>query len=98
MILHTVAFRLHHGTGSPEETSFLLAAKKLRSLPGVLDFKVMRQVGNKNDFTFGLTMYFSSQQSYDAYISNPEHGDFLQNVWLPQVAEFMEIDYVEALI
>lgn len=98
MIQHTVAFRLHHSAGSQEERAFLLAAKKLRSLPGVLDFKVMRQVGSKNDFTFGLTMYFSSQQSYNAYNNHPDHVHFVQNVWLLQVADFLEIDYVEELV
>ncbi len=98
MILHTVAFRLHHPTGSGAESEFLQAAKKLWKLPGVLDFKVYRQVSKKNDFTFGLSMCFATQATYDAYNDHPEHQRFVHDIWLKQVADFMEIDYVEHAI
>lgn len=95
MIQHTVVFRLHHRSASEEEKLFLSEARKLSSLPGVLEFKVMRQVSPKNNFTWGLSMYFSSQKSYDAYNSHPVHVKFVETIWLPEVAEFMEIDYIE---
>lgn len=72
-------------------------ARKLSSLPGVLDFKVMRQVSPKTSFTWGLSMNFSSQSSYDAYNSHPVHVKFVETIWLPEVAEFMEIDYIEEM-
>ncbi len=97
MIQHTVAFSLHHRSGSKEEQAFLSQARLLRSLPGVMDFKVLRQVSSKNSFAFGLSMMFSSQHSYDAYNTHPDHLRFVETIWLPQVAEFMEIDYVEEL-
>lgn len=95
MILHTVVFRLHHPVGSDAETEFLLTAKQLWKLPGVLDFRVYRQVSKKNDFTFGLSMYFATQTTYDAYNNHPDHLHFVNEVWLKQVADFMEIDYIE---
>ncbi|MFK8082956.1 MAG: Dabb family protein [Granulosicoccus sp.] len=95
MIQHTVAFRLHHDAGSDKEKAFLHEVKQLQTLPGVLRFKLMRQVGKKNSFTWGLSMHFSSQQSYDAYNSHPDHVNFVDTVWLPEVADFMEIDYIE---
>ncbi|MFK7854868.1 MAG: Dabb family protein, partial [Granulosicoccus sp.] len=94
MILHTVAFKLHHPNGSDAESDFLLAASKLSSLPGVLDFRVYRQVGVKNNFTFGLSMEFENQQDYDGYNNHPEHQQFVNEIWLKQVEEFMELDYV----
>ena len=97
MIQHTVVFRLHHKAGTEGERAFLAKASELRLLPGVLDFKVLRQVSVKNNFEWGLSMLFSSQHSYDAYNEHPEHVHFVETVWLPQVAEFMEIDYTEHL-
>ena len=95
MILHTVAFRLHHRPGSDAETAFLQKANELRKLPGVIDFSVWRQTSKKNDFSFGLSMYFTSEQTYQAYNEHPDHTRFVNEVWLPQVADFMGLDYVE---
>lgn len=95
MIQHTVVFRLKHSTGSAEEQAFLGKAKALGKLPHVIDLKIHRQVGKKNDYSFGLTMFFSSQRTYDEYNEHPDHVAFVNNIWLPEVEEFLEIDYVE---
>lgn len=95
MILHTVVFRLKHPAGSEAEAAFLRAAKDLGKLPDVSDFHVYRQVSKKNDFTFGLSMSFSGQEHYDAYNEHPAHVHFVNELWLKQVADFMEIDYKE---
>lgn len=95
MIQHTVVFRLKHAQGSAEERQFLQRAKALGRLPKVIDLKVQQQLSRKNDFTFGLTMFFASQQDYDGYNDHPDHLAFVNDVWLPEVAEFMEIDYAE---
>ena len=94
-IQHTVAFRLIHAEGSPEEAAFLGKAKALCNIPNVIDFKVMRQVGKKNDFTHGLSMHFTSERTYQEYNDHPDHQQFVNVVWLPEVADFLEIDYVE---
>jgi hypothetical protein len=39
-------------------------------------------------------MEFSDQADYDAYNKHPDHVSFVQNVWMKEVAEFQEIDYV----
>lgn len=98
MIQHTVAFRLKHAIGSQDERVFLDKALALRALPGVIEFKLLRQVSKKNDFTYGLSMYFMSQDSYDGYNNHPDHIAFVNGVWLPEVADFLEIDYVEHLL
>ena len=39
-------------------------------------------------------MEFRDQAAYDAYSSHPDHNRFVQERWLPEVREFLEIDYV----
>lgn len=93
MIRHTVVFRLKHPAGSTAELDFLDAARELSSIPGVERFECLRQVGTKNAFTFGLSMEFAAAAAYQRYCAHPDHARFVQERWLPEVAEFMEIDY-----
>jgi hypothetical protein len=39
-------------------------------------------------------MYFESQTDYDAYNDHPDHVAFVEQAWIPTVAEFLELDYV----
>lgn len=92
-IRHTVVFRLKHVKGSAEEKSFLNAAMKLASIPGVEKLECLKQVSPKNNFDFGLSMEFADQQAYDNYNTHSDHIAFVQNRWIKEVADFMEIDY-----
>ncbi|ANJ28300.1 Dabb family protein [Agromyces aureus] len=94
MIRHTVAFRLHHPAGSDEERDFLAANAALGSIPGVERFELLRQVSPKNDFTYFVSMEFADQAAYDAYNTHPDHVEFVQGRWVPEVADFLEIDVV----
>ena len=93
MIRHTVAFRLHHAPGSPEEADFLAAARALADIPGVEAYEQLRQTSAKNDFTFGFSMELADQAAYDGYSSHPVHAAFVADRWVPEVADFLEIDY-----
>ena len=93
MIRHTVTFKLKHKFGSIEEQSFLEAALELSHLPNVQKFECLKQIGTKNNFDFGLSMEFENMQDYDSYNNHPEHISFVNNVWIPQVIDFIEIDY-----
>ncbi len=93
MIRHTVVFTLSHAAGSPEEQAFLDAALALADIPGVEKFEQLRQVSGKNDFDFGFSMEFADQNAYDAYNEHPTHVAFVRDVWVPEVTNFMEIDY-----
>jgi len=95
MIQHTVVFRLKHPRDSDEEQDFLDRARALGRLPGVQAFRVLNQVGRKNDYDFALSMHFASQAAYDAYDAHPEHQRFVHEVWLPRVETFLELDYTE---
>jgi len=98
MIQHTVAFKLKHAEASEEEAEFLRRANELRKIPDVIDFQVLQQIGKKNNFTHGLSMFFASDATYQAYNEHPDHVKFVNTVWLPEVEEFMEIDYVELTV
>ena len=94
MIEHTVTFRLRHAPGSPAEAAFLAAARELAAIPGVRDFAIRRQVSPKYDHTFGITMRFEDEASYDSYNTHPLHVAFVRDRWVPEVAAFQEADFV----
>jgi len=94
MIRHTVAFRLKHAPGSASESDFLQAACELAKIEGVQKFECLRQTSRKNNFTWGLSMEFADEAAYAFYSSHPEHTTFVQQRWIPEVEEFMELDYV----
>jgi len=93
MIRHTVVFKLNHTKDSPEEKKFLEEIQKLSAIPGVKKFELLRQVSRKNNYDFGLSMEFESAKAYDSYSNHPDHNSFVQNYWVKEVKDFMEIDY-----
>jgi hypothetical protein len=97
-IRHTVAFTLKHEPGSPAAQKFLRDGQHiLPGIPGVQNFECLLQVSRKNSFQYGFSMEFKDQSAYDAYNQHPAHTDFVANRWIPEVKEFLEIDYVTAL-
>jgi hypothetical protein len=94
MIRHTVVFRLKHEAGSENELDFLRAAQKLAAIPTVNNFECMRQVSEKNNYEFGLSMEFTSKEGYQSYNEHPDHLRFVETRWIPEVVEFLEIDYI----
>jgi hypothetical protein len=93
MIRHTVVFKLKHAAGSQEELDFLQSARKLADIPTVKNFECLRQISEKNMYDFGLSMEFSSPEDYQAYNTHSDHTNFVQTRWIPEVTDFMEIDY-----
>ena len=93
MITNSVFMKLKHAAGSAGETSFLDEAAKLECIPGVLNYKIVKETSPKNDYSFGLVMNFKNQQDYDSYNNHPNHVFFVENVWIPNVESFQEIDY-----
>ena len=91
-IRHTVSFTLAHAAGSAEETDFLAAAAGLEEIPGVEAFELLAEVSPKNDYRFGISMEFADRAAYDRYNDHPDHVRFVQERWLAEVADFVEID------
>jgi hypothetical protein len=93
-IRHTVAFTLKHEPGSPAAQKFLRDGQRiLTAIPGVRNFECLRQVSRKNSFQYGFSMEFKDQSAYDAYNQHPDHTQFVAQRWMPEVREFLEIDY-----
>ena len=92
-IRHTVVFTPKHEAGSPEEADFLAAAARLAEIPGVEAFEILRETSPKNGYRFGISMEFAGPEAYAAYNEHPDHVRFVQERWLPEVADFLEIDY-----
>ena len=93
MIRHTVVFTLKHPRNSLPEKAFLDAALRLASIPSVRNFERLKQTSPKNDFTFGFSMEFENREGYDFYNDHPDHLDFVNTQWIPEVLRFLEIDY-----
>ena len=92
MIRHSVAFTLRHPAGSPEEAAFLDAADVLAGIPGVQRFEKLRETSPKNPYRFAFAMEFTDRDAYEAYNGHPDHVAFVEGRWMPEVAEFLEID------
>lgn len=56
MIRHSVVLKLKHKSGSPEEMEFLNESWKLKSIPGVMKFEVMKEISSGNPYEFGISM------------------------------------------
>ena len=92
-IRHTVAFSLLHEQGSAEERDFLQAAEHLASIPGVEAFELLAEVSPKNGYRYGISMEFADRSAYERYNEHPDHVRFVQERWLSEVSEFLELDY-----
>ncbi|RAP74469.1 Dabb family protein [Paenibacillus montanisoli] len=93
-IQHMVIFDLKHGQGSAAAEQFLNDGERLlTSIPVVKEFSAFKQVSAKNDYDYGFSMVFDSQEDYDTYNAHPVHVDFVENRWIPEVARFLEIDF-----
>lgn len=62
-------------------------------IPGVLNFKIFRQVSQKNDFDYCLSMEFETDKQYNNFNNHPEHINFVETFWLNFVEKFLELDY-----
>ncbi|MDX6442714.1 MAG: hypothetical protein QOE43_2443 [Gaiellaceae bacterium] len=92
-VRHTVVFTLSHPEGSPAEADFLATAGALSSIPGVEAFQILRETSPKNAYRFGISMEFSGPEAYKAYNEHPDHVRFVNDRWLPEVSDFLEVDY-----
>ena len=92
-IRHTVVFTPVHPEGSAAEADFLAAARALSAIPGVEAFQVLRETSPKNAYRFGITMEFADGAAYAAYNEHPDHVRFVADRWVPEVPDFLEVDF-----
>jgi len=93
-IQHMVIFNLPYKKGSSKAVKFLNDGNRiLTKIPVVRDFQVFLQVSSKNDYQYGFSMVFSNQEDYETYNNHPDHLAFVEERWLKEVTEFLEIDF-----
>jgi hypothetical protein len=93
-IQHMVIFNLPYKEGSSKAVKFLNDGNRiLTGIPVVRDFQVFLQVSSKNDFQYGFSMVFSKQDDYNTYNNHPDHVAFVEERWMKEVTDFLEIDF-----
>ncbi|CAA9395311.1 MAG: hypothetical protein AVDCRST_MAG75-1798 [uncultured Propionibacteriaceae bacterium] len=94
MMQHLVVLRLRHPSGSAEEATFLEGCRSLARIPGVQDFRLLRQIHPDSSYQYAFSMQFADQEAYNSYQVHPEHLAFVENVWKPAVAAGQDLDFV----
>ena len=55
-------------------------------------FELLAEVSPKNGYRFGISMEFADRPAYERYKEHPDHVRFVQERWLHEVSEFLELD------
>lgn len=93
-IRHMVIFCLKYDQDSPEVVKFLLDGRtRLSQIESVENFEVLTQISEKNDYDYGFSMEFASQEAYNAYNQHPIHVAFVHERWKVEVTRFLEMDF-----
>ena len=93
-IQHMVIFNLPYAAGSEKARKFLQDGTKiLTGIPVVQNFQAFNQVSQKNDYQYGFSMVFENREDYATYNEHPDHVAFVQDRWVKEVTEFLEIDF-----
>ena len=95
MIRHSVILKLKSDINSADKQAFFDAVDKLALIPDVQKFEFLKQISPKNKFEYGISMEFDNQEQYDLYSNHPKHVAFIQNFWIKNVEDFLEIDYTQ---
>lgn len=95
MIRHSVILKLKAAINPADKHAFFDAIDKLALIPDVQKFEFLKQISPKNKFEYGISMEFDNQEQYDSYSNHPEHVAFIQNFWMKNVEDFLEIDYTQ---
>jgi len=95
-IQHMVIFSLASPKESAEAQQFIQDGTRiLTGIPVVKNFQAFNQVSKKDKYQFGFSMVFANQEDYNSYNNHPDHVAFVQERWLKEVSDFLEIDFVK---
>ena len=93
-VQHMVIFNLSYPKESAEAQKFIQDGTRiLTGIPVVNNFQAFNQVSKKNKYQYGFSMVFANQADYATYNNHPDHVAFVQNRWLKEVSDFLEIDF-----
>ena len=95
-IRHMVVFKLMHPKGSDEEKKFLDdSVRILGEIPYAKEFMACLEVSPKNGFDYGFSFDFMSEDDYKKYNEDSRHVNYVNERWLKEVIDFMEVDLEE---
>ncbi|MDL2237641.1 Dabb family protein [Christensenellaceae bacterium OttesenSCG-928-K19] len=95
-VRHMVAFTLIHPKDSPEAKKFIEdSARILGSIPYAAEFIQCYEVSPKNNYDYGFSFDFMTEEDYDRYNNDPVHLDYVEQYWKKQVSAFFEMDLCE---
>jgi hypothetical protein len=93
-IQHMVIFNLPYSKESEKAIKFLDDGTRiLTGIPVVQNFQAFNQVSTKNKFQYGFSMVFANGEDYQTYNNHPNHVSFVQDRWMKEVTDFLEIDF-----
>jgi len=93
-IQHMVIFNLPYPKESSKAIKFIQDGTRiLTEIPVVQNFQAFNQVSIKNKFQYGFSMVFANPEDYKTYNNHPDHVAFVQDRWMKEVTDFLEIDF-----
>ncbi|NQU52594.1 MAG: Dabb family protein [Bacteroidetes bacterium] len=89
-----VIFNLPYPKESSKAIKFIQDGTRiLTEIPVVQNFQAFNQVSIKNKFQYGFSMVFANPEDYKTYNNHPDHVAFVQDRWMKEVTDFLEIDF-----
>ena len=91
-----VIFNLSYPKESSKAIKFLQDGTRiLTGIPVVQNFQSFNQVSVKTNYQYGFSMVFANQADYTTYTNHPDHVAFVQDRWMKEVTDFLEIDFAK---
>jgi hypothetical protein len=94
MIRHTVVFTLKHAAGSAEEGALPARCQGAGRHSGRRKVRAIAPGQPQERLRLRLLDGIRRQAAYSGYNDHPDHVAFVRDRWIPEVARFLEIDYV----
>jgi heme-degrading monooxygenase HmoA len=91
-IHHVLIFNLKNEISETDQQSFFAGMKALETISGISNFELTKPINANTKFKNVLMMDFDSDESFQAYIKNPQNQDFVKNYWLKMVDDYLVID------
>jgi hypothetical protein len=93
-VKHLVIFNFKNDKMFYEKDKFLQDSKSiLTSIEGVENFEILNQLNSDINYSFGFSMEFKDQETYESYKNNPIHLDYVKQIWQKDIEQFIGMDF-----
>ncbi len=97
-LTHIVICWLDKSVKDNELNIIINEAKKLTSIPLILDFSIGRAIESErsivdDSFTFAVLMKFKNKEDMNKYLNHKIHVDFVNEVLKPKVSKIVVYDF-----